>query len=191
MRFTASGSSRSFSQAELNRANGLDWPSNAYRQPVYQDTPRCRLRRAQASTSKDMRRRTQRAIPPGASVNSTPSPKTTSDSSPESRDGWSTPVGLGRRAGATQSHEDAVDELQDSQYWVVRTDGDPLALASAFRARVRSVDGDVSASNVRSMDQQLRLTIAPRRFNLQLLSAFAVAAVILESLEFTASSPIP
>jgi hypothetical protein len=38
MRLTASGSSRSFSQAKLNRANGLDWPSNAYRRPVYQDT---------------------------------------------------------------------------------------------------------------------------------------------------------
>ena len=41
------------------------------------------------------------------------------------------------------------------------------------------MDGDVSASNVRSMDQHLRLTIAPRRLNLQLLSAFVVAALIL------------
>jgi putative ABC transport system permease protein len=68
---------------------------------------------------------------------------------------------------------------QNSQYWVVRTDGEPLVLANAFRKEVRGVDGDVAASNVRSMDQYLSLTIAPRRFNLQLLSVFALAALAL------------
>ncbi len=78
-----------------------------------------------------------------------------------------------------QTHEDAVVWLQNNQYWVLRTDGDPLALANAFREQVRSVDSDVAASNVRSMDQYLSLTIAPRRFNLQLLSVFALAALAL------------
>lgn len=78
-----------------------------------------------------------------------------------------------------QTHEDGVVWLQNNQYWVLRTEGDPLALAKAFREQVRSVDGDVTASNVRSMDQYLALTIAPRRFNLQLLSAFALAALAL------------
>ncbi|MGA2430741.1 MAG: ABC transporter permease [Candidatus Acidiferrum sp.] len=78
-----------------------------------------------------------------------------------------------------QTHEDAVDQLQNNEYWIVRTDGDPLALANAFREQVRAVDGDVAASNVRSMDQYLSLTIAPRRFNLQLLSVFALAALAL------------
>jgi predicted permease len=78
-----------------------------------------------------------------------------------------------------QTHEDAVVQLQNNQYWVVRTDGDPLALANAFREQVRSVDGDVAASNLRSMDQYLSLTSAPRRFNLQLLSVFALAALAL------------
>jgi predicted permease len=78
-----------------------------------------------------------------------------------------------------QTHEDTVVQLRNNQYWVLRTDGDPLALARAFRDQVRSVDGDVAASNVRSMDQYLSLTIAPRRFNLQLLSVFAVAAFAL------------
>jgi predicted permease len=78
-----------------------------------------------------------------------------------------------------QTHEDAVVQLQNNQYWVVRTDGDPLALANSFREQVRTVDGDVAASNVRSMDQYLSLTIAPRRFNLQLLSVFALAALAL------------
>jgi putative ABC transport system permease protein len=78
-----------------------------------------------------------------------------------------------------QTHEDAVVWLQNNQYWVLRTDGDPLALANAFREQVRSVDSDVATSNVRSMDQYLSLTIAPRRFNLQLLSVFALAALAL------------
>ncbi len=78
-----------------------------------------------------------------------------------------------------QTHEDAVVWLQNNQYWVLRTDGEPLVLANAFREQVRGVDGDVAASNIRSMDQYLSLTIAPRRFNLQLLSVFALAALAL------------
>jgi len=78
-----------------------------------------------------------------------------------------------------QTHEDTVVWLQNNQYWVLRTDGEPLILANAFRKEVRGVDGDVAASNVRSMDQYLSLTIAPRRFNLQLLSIFAIAALAL------------
>jgi len=78
-----------------------------------------------------------------------------------------------------QTHEDEVIWLQNNQYWVVRTDGEPLVLANAFREQVRRVNSDVAASNVRSMDQYLSLTIAPRRFNLQLLSIFAIAALAL------------
>jgi hypothetical protein len=41
------------------------------------------------------------------------------------------------------------------------------------------VDADVATSNFRSMDQYLSLTIALRRYNLQLLSVFAFAALAL------------
>jgi putative ABC transport system permease protein len=78
-----------------------------------------------------------------------------------------------------QTHEDTVVWLQNNQYWVVRTRNDPLALAEIFREQVRKVDADVAASYVRTMDQYLSLTIAPRRFNLQLLSVFALAALAL------------
>jgi ABC-type antimicrobial peptide transport system permease subunit len=78
-----------------------------------------------------------------------------------------------------QTHEDGVVWLHDNQYGVLRTDGDPLALANALREQVQRVDGDIAASNVRSMDQYLSLTIAPRRFNLQLLSVLALAALAL------------
>ncbi len=78
-----------------------------------------------------------------------------------------------------QTHEDAVVWFQNYQYWVMRTDLAPLALADTFREQVRSVDPDVAASNVSSMEQYMALTVAPRRFNLQLLSVFALAALAL------------
>jgi putative ABC transport system permease protein len=78
-----------------------------------------------------------------------------------------------------QTHEDSIAWLQDYQHWVLRTQNDPLALADTFREQVRKVDAEVAASNVRSMDQYYSMTIAPRRFNLQLLSIFALAALAL------------
>jgi predicted permease len=78
-----------------------------------------------------------------------------------------------------QAHEDSVDMMRDYQYWELRTDIDPLTLADAFRKRVWSVDEDVAASNVRSMDQYIAASKGPRRFNLQLLSFFALAALAL------------
>jgi putative ABC transport system permease protein len=64
-------------------------------------------------------------------------------------------------------------------YWVVLTDGEPLSSANAVRREINGVDPAVPASFVRSMDQWLGNTIAPRRFNLQLVAAFAVAALLL------------
>lgn len=78
-----------------------------------------------------------------------------------------------------QTREDSVNWLQDYQYWVVRTQNDPLAMADNFRETVRKVDAEVATSNVRSMDQYYAMTIAPRRFNLQLLSIFAIVALAL------------
>jgi len=78
-----------------------------------------------------------------------------------------------------QTHEDSIAWLQNYQHWVLRTHNDPLALADTFRKQVRMVDAEVATSDVRSMDQYYSMTIAPRRFNLQLLSIFAIAALAL------------
>lgn len=43
--------------------------------------------------------------------------------------------------------------LANNMYWVMRTDGAPLALASAVRREIAAVDPAVPASFVRSMDQ--------------------------------------
>ncbi len=71
----------------------------------------------------------------------------------------------------------------NNMYWVVRTATDPMTLAAAVRREAAAVDKDVPASSIRSMEQYLAASVAPRRFNLQLLSAFAVAALILAATE--------
>ena len=78
-----------------------------------------------------------------------------------------------------QTPEDSIAWLQNYQHWVLRTRNDPLAVAGTFRRQVREVDAEVATSNTRSMDQYYSMTIAPRRFNLQLLSIFAIAALAL------------
>lgn len=78
-----------------------------------------------------------------------------------------------------QTHEDSIAWLQNYQHWVLRTRNDPLAVAGTFRRQVRQVDAEVATSDTRSMDQYYSMTIAPRRFNLQLLSIFAIAALAL------------
>jgi putative ABC transport system permease protein len=69
--------------------------------------------------------------------------------------------------------------LANNMYWVVETTGEPLAATNAVRGEIAAVDPAVPASFVRSMDQWLGLTIAPRRFNLELVTGFAVAALLL------------
>jgi putative ABC transport system permease protein len=64
-------------------------------------------------------------------------------------------------------------------YWVILTSGEPLASAQAAQREIAAVDPAVPASFVRSMDQWLGATLASRRFNLQLVGAFAAAALLL------------
>jgi putative ABC transport system permease protein len=69
--------------------------------------------------------------------------------------------------------------LANNMYWVVLTAGEPLAAARAVQREIAAVDPAAPASFVRSMDQWLGGTLAPRRFNLQLVGAFSAAALLL------------
>ena len=69
--------------------------------------------------------------------------------------------------------------LANNMYWVVSTDGEPLAAAQAVRREFAAVDPGVPASFVRSMDQWMGTTLAARRFNLQLVAGFAAVALLL------------
>ena len=65
---------------------------------------------------------------------------------------------------------------------LVRTDGDPLALASAAEAAVRDIDPNQPVARIRSMDQVAAETVARPRFNLYLLGGFAAMALLLAGL---------
>src|SRR5438876_7563379 len=53
------------------------------------------------------------------------------------------------------------------------------ALSAAVRREIQAVDREVPASNIRTMEQYLAASVAPRRFNLWLLTVFAGAALVL------------
>jgi putative ABC transport system permease protein len=69
--------------------------------------------------------------------------------------------------------------LANSTSWVLRTSVEPSALASAVRGEVQAVDPDVAATAIQRMDDAIAGTVAPRRFNVLLLEAFALAALFL------------
>ena len=62
---------------------------------------------------------------------------------------------------------------------VVRTRGEPLALAGTVRGEVRALDADQPVFEIRSMDQLLSARIAQRRFSMTLLGIFAALALVL------------
>jgi len=68
------------------------------------------------------------------------------------------------------------------RHLVVRTSGDPLAIAPAVRAIVRDVDRDLLAEDITSMESLVEAALGGPRFGMQLLSAFALAALALAAL---------
>lgn len=65
---------------------------------------------------------------------------------------------------------------------VVRTSGDPTAMAGAVRNQIANIDKDQPVYNIRTMDELLATTVAPRRLSVVLLGAFAVLALLLEAI---------
>jgi putative ABC transport system permease protein len=62
---------------------------------------------------------------------------------------------------------------------VLRTAGDPLAIASLARQTIRGIDADVPISDVRSVDQVLSASVARPRLVMSLLLVFAGVGVVL------------
>jgi putative ABC transport system permease protein len=61
----------------------------------------------------------------------------------------------------------------------LRTAGDPTAAAVSLRAAVWSLDRQVPVTDIRTMEQVIGHSVAPRRFNLLLVACFAVTALLL------------
>lgn len=69
--------------------------------------------------------------------------------------------------------------LANNMYWVTKTHGEPLAYSTVLRREVAAVDADVAASFIRSMDQWLAQSVDARRFNVRVVTLFAVTALLL------------
>jgi putative ABC transport system permease protein len=65
---------------------------------------------------------------------------------------------------------------------VVRTTGEPLALGRALQQTLQSVDPNVAAGHIRSMNEIRSAAVAMREFNMTLLSLFAGAALLLAAI---------
>jgi predicted permease len=65
---------------------------------------------------------------------------------------------------------------------LTRTEVEPLSLASAVRDQVAALNKDQAVFNVRTMEQIVEQSVAPRRFSMLLLAVFAVVALGLASL---------
>jgi predicted permease len=77
---------------------------------------------------------------------------------------------------------DAAVTYARNPFWVVRTAGDPAAVARPVIAAVHALDAMMPASQLRTLAEQVAASLAPRRFNLQLVAGFAAVAVLLAAL---------
>jgi putative ABC transport system permease protein len=66
-----------------------------------------------------------------------------------------------------------------SMYFVLATEGNPTAVAGAFREQLRAVDADLPLSNVRTMEQVAARSMTSRRVSMQMLTTFGVLALVL------------
>jgi predicted permease len=63
----------------------------------------------------------------------------------------------------------------------VRSKQDPRSLTSAIRREISSLDPDLPAANVRTLEQVTADSIAPRRLSVALITVFAAVALVLAS----------
>jgi predicted permease len=81
-----------------------------------------------------------------------------------------------------QVHEDGVGLITNTHYWIVRSSSDAHAMETTFRNELQEIDRDVATSSVRTLDDYLADSVAPRRFNLRVLTIFSAAALILAAI---------
>jgi putative ABC transport system permease protein len=67
-------------------------------------------------------------------------------------------------------------------YWVARTQDEPGLHAQAVRAAVRSVDPDVAATSLRTLEDVLSGALAARSASVRLIAVFAQAAITLAAI---------
>jgi putative ABC transport system permease protein len=66
--------------------------------------------------------------------------------------------------------------------FAVKTRQDPVAIAPAIRAAIRSIDAELPLSALQTMDEVVERSVAQRRFQTNLVLLFGAAAMLLASL---------
>jgi putative ABC transport system permease protein len=64
---------------------------------------------------------------------------------------------------------------------LVRASGDPLAIATAVREQVRTIDRDIPVTHIQSMVQVLGASVAQQRFSMLVVGLFAALALVLST----------
>jgi putative ABC transport system permease protein len=93
--------------------------------------------------------------------------------------GLDSPTAYEVYAALPQLHPAVTVWLRANMFWMVRTNQDPVSFVGPFRNALREIAIDVPASSIQPMEQYLSAWIAPRKFNLLLLSTFACAGLLL------------
>jgi putative ABC transport system permease protein len=107
-----------------------------------------------------------------------------------SKDAWITIVGVVgdiKHYGLGLPEQSAVYTLYEQQdqpwkrwmYLTVRTQSDTAALTNAVKEKIRSIDNQLPASQVRLMNEVMAESLATQRFNMFLLGIFAMVALLL------------
>jgi putative ABC transport system permease protein len=79
----------------------------------------------------------------------------------------------------TQSAPGYLEGSISGMILVVRTASDPQSMAAAVKREVQGLDKNQPIYNIKTMEQHLAESIAPRRFSMLLLMLFAAVAVLL------------
>lgn len=66
--------------------------------------------------------------------------------------------------------------------WIVQTAADPSSLSAAIQREIQSVDSQLAASKIRTMDQVISDSTARQNFNMLLLTIFAGLALLLAAI---------
>src|SRR5262249_48508815 len=68
-----------------------------------------------------------------------------------------------------------------TRYLIVRTSQDPLGLAAAIQNEIHSVDKTLPIAKIKTMEQHIADSVAPRRFSMSLLLLFAAMGMLLSA----------
>jgi putative ABC transport system permease protein len=87
-----------------------------------------------------------------------------------------------RREPVPQIYVSYLDDPYHHMSLAVRATGDPAALVNGIREELSAMDKEVPLANVKEMEEYVSESLSPQRFSALLLTAFAVAALLLAAL---------